>query len=71
MSTPAARQAAYRERLTAGRAKLTIEVDINGLSQALIESDFLAPEHCDDREEIARATERALGVLIKLSAGDA
>jgi hypothetical protein len=71
MSGAADRQARYRERQMAGRAKLVIEVDINALSGALIAGDFLDERHCDDREAIARATERALGVLIRLSASDA
>lgn len=71
MNDAALRQARYRERARDGKVVLPIEVDLNGLSAALIAGDFLAERDCDDREAIARATERALQVLIRLSASDA
>jgi hypothetical protein len=61
------RQQRYRERSRDGKAILQIEIDVNALSAALIAGDFLDERHCDDREQIARATERVLAALIKLS----
>ena len=68
-SAAAARQQRYRERSSdRGLAVLQITVNLNELSAALIAGDFLDEQQCDDKEAIARATERALAMLIKLSA---
>jgi hypothetical protein len=61
----------YRRREREGRGCLTIEADLQALSAALIDGGFLDERHCDDRDKIAEATERALAVLINLSQSDA
>ena len=39
----------HRQRLAMGRAVLSVEVDFNGLSAALIDAGFLFERDCDDR----------------------
>jgi hypothetical protein len=63
-STAAARVRRHRERARQGRGCLTVEVDLEALSAALVDGKFLDERHCDDRVEIARALKRALEVLI-------
>ena len=67
MSFAADRMRRLRSRQASGRACLMVEVDIQELSAALIEGEFLDERHCDDQAEIARALERALAVLIKVT----
>ena len=39
----------HRQRVAMGRAVLSVEVDFNGLSAALIDAGFLFERDCDDR----------------------
>ena len=39
----------HRQRVAMGRAVLSVEVDFNGLSAALIDAGFLCERDCDDR----------------------
>ncbi len=64
MSTPAARQRAYRARRGAGRMVLRITVDDVAVPTALVEAGFLAFEKQDDRKAVARAIEQMIAAAV-------
>jgi hypothetical protein len=63
-SRAAARMKAYRQREAAGRVVLTIEVPLIEVAELLIGGKLLQPHHANDRDELARAVERLLAMLI-------
>ena len=65
MSSAAARQRQYRERVASGRVKLTVEVDIVEWTEGLIAAGLLQGDP-DDRQAVVAATERVLELLPKL-----
>lgn len=60
MSSRAARQRRYRERVAEGLAVLRVVVDLVNISETLIASGFLPASAVDDRKAIERALARFL-----------
>ena len=53
-----------RQRQRAGMILLAVQVPEAELVEALVEAHLLRPELADEREQIERAVEKLLGVLI-------
>jgi hypothetical protein len=70
MSSVAARVKAHRARRAAGRLSLLIEVDEVATIEVLEQARLLEPLHDHDREDIARAVEKAVERLLELLARD-
>lgn len=64
MNTARERQRARRARMAAGRRCLKIEVDVVGLSEALIAADMLDPQWDCDWDKLAAAIEHVLAKLL-------
>ena len=63
MAVPAAeKMRRYRRRQKAGRAMLTIEVDMSVLADFLADRGFIMPWDADNRAAIAKALATALDV---------
>ena len=65
---PADRQRHYRQRQSAGKIILHIEVDDVEVPAALLLPGFLSADACDDRQAIAAAIQQVIEALV---AGDA
>ena len=62
--TAARRQQRHRERERQGRGLLTVEVDLYGLADVLVEHGFLRAWDADDKRAIEAAVERLINTLI-------
>ena len=62
--TPAERQRRRRERVSAGRRCVAVEVDAAVIEDALVRRRFLRREDADDPEKIAAALREAVRQLI-------
>ena len=60
MSSHAARQKIYTQRRRAGRIIVSVEVDEQALTDALVTARLLSPLAVDDRVAIAHATEQLI-----------
>jgi hypothetical protein len=62
--TAAVRQIRYRQRAKAGRAVLSIEVDLVEVEELLIAANLLREQDRDDRATVEAAVEHLLQTLI-------
>ena len=67
MTSAAARMKSYRARREAGLVVLPVLIDEVETAQMLIAGGMLAPHDAEDRDKIAHALERQIGILIELS----
>jgi len=62
MSASNERVRRHRARKKAGRAALTVDVDLDKIAGLLLDTGFIGEWDCDDRDAIARALATALDV---------